>query len=65
MVDGELVPQGEDFQLEGNPSSEGSAKGGEEGNEDGHHGREQRLPQPHPLASCAGRMLEWLLISVD
>jgi hypothetical protein len=38
-VDGELVAQREDVELEDGPRSEGSAEGGEESDEDGLHGR--------------------------
>ena len=38
LVNGELVAQGEDLELEGGPRSEGSEEGGEESDEDGLHG---------------------------
>ncbi len=38
LIDGELVAQGKEFELEGGPRSEASANGGEDGEEDLLHG---------------------------
>ncbi len=46
LVDGELVAQREDLELEGGPCSEGSPEGGKEGDEDGLHGEAQTTPPP-------------------
>ena len=49
LVDAELVAQGEHLEMEGNSCSEACAERRDEGNEDGHHGGEQKLTQPYPF----------------
>ncbi len=49
LVDAKLVTQGKHLELEGDSCSEACAERRDEGNEDGHHGGEQRLPQPYPF----------------
>jgi hypothetical protein len=51
LVDGELVAQGEDLELEGDPRAEAGSEGGEQGEEDSLHGRAQAT-RPWRRSQC-------------
>ncbi len=62
LVDGELVAEGEHLEVEGSSFLEASAKGGEEGDEDGLHGKARgypTLPAPSLPSPPRGAPRNW------
>ena len=62
LVDGELVAEGEHLEVEGSSFLEASAEGGEEGDEDGLHGKARgypTLPAPSLPSPPRGAPRNW------